>query len=158
MCCLISTYFRFWHLRDLYIFFCILLFLLNVTSLSSLCVVGVLHAQSLSHVLLFVTPWTIALQDPLSMEFSRQEYWSGLPLPTPRNLPDPGIKPASLASPALTGGFFTTEPPGKPVLLVCIIYFHHCKYLFALIQGSLHIHRISAASNYLFVSHYDQLC
>ena len=109
----------------------------------------------------------LTLRDPMDCSppsssvyigFSRQEYWSGLPFPTPRNLPDPGIKPASLASPALTGGFFTTEPPGKPVLLVCIIYFHHCKYLFALIQGSLHIHRISAASNYLFVSHYDQLC
>ncbi|ELR60425.1 hypothetical protein M91_18992, partial [Bos mutus] len=47
-------------------------------------------------------------QAPLSMGFPRQEYWSGLPFPTPGDLPDPGIKPASLVSPALAGGFFTT--------------------------------------------------
>ena len=49
---------------------------------------------------------------PLPMEFSRQEYWSGLPLPPPGDLPNPGIKPAS---PALVGGFFTTESPGNPI-------------------------------------------
>ena len=48
----------------------------------------------------------------LSMRFSRQEYWSGFPFPPLRDLPDPGIKPASLMSPALAGGFFTTEPHG----------------------------------------------
>jgi len=52
----------------------------------------------LSHVQLFATPWTIAYQAPPSMGFSRQEYWSGLPLPSPEDLPDPGIK---LRSPAL---------------------------------------------------------
>ena len=51
-------------------------------------------------------------QVPLSMGFPRQEYWSGLPFPPPGDLPDPGIKPES---PALAGGFFTTEPPGKPL-------------------------------------------
>ena len=51
------------------------------------------------------------LQAPLSMEISRQEYWSGLPFPTPGDLPDPGIEPAYLASAALAGGFFTTVPP-----------------------------------------------
>ena len=56
--------------------------------------------------------WTLARQTLLSMEFSRQEYWSGLPFP-PGDLPDPGIEPMSLVSPALAGGFFTTEPPGK---------------------------------------------
>ena len=56
---------------------------------------------------LFVTPWTTASQAPLSMEFSRQEYWSGLPFPPPGDLPDPEIKPASPISPALAGGFFT---------------------------------------------------
>ena len=71
-------------------------------------------AQSLSPVGLFVTPCTVACQVALSVEFFRQEYWSGLPFPTSRDLPDPGIKPMSLATPALTGGFFTTEPPGKP--------------------------------------------
>ena len=67
-------------------------------------------AQSFSRVWLFVTPWTVACQAPLSMAFHRQEYWSGLPFPPPGDLPDPGIKPRS---PPLAGGFFTTEPPGK---------------------------------------------
>ena len=61
-----------------------------------------------SRVQLFVTPWTIAHQAPLSMEFSRQEYWNGLPCPSPGDLPDPGIKPTSLASPALAGRYFIT--------------------------------------------------
>ena len=55
-----------------------------------------------------VTPWTVAPQAPLSMGFSRQEYWSELPCPSPGNLPDPGIKPASPTSPALADGFFTS--------------------------------------------------
>ena len=61
----------------------------------------------LSHVRLFVAPWTVAHKAPLSMRFSRQEDWSGLPCPPPGNLPSPGFVP-SLASPALAGGFFTT--------------------------------------------------
>ena len=62
-----------------------------------------------------VTPWTIAHQAPLTMGFSRQESWSGLPFPYPEDLPDPGIKPLSPAGdPALVGRFFTTEPLGKP--------------------------------------------
>ena len=68
-----------------------------------------MHTRSVSPVLLFATPWTVAYQAPLSMEFSRQEYWSGLSLPTLGNLPDLGIEPTSLASPALAGGFFTTS-------------------------------------------------
>ena len=66
-------------------------------------------AQSFSSVPCFVTPWTVARQAPLSMGFSRQEYWSGLPFPPPGDLPDPGAEPASLKSPALAGGFFTTS-------------------------------------------------
>ena len=72
----------------------------------------ILHAYMLSHfspVQLFVTLWTVAHQSPLSMGFSRQEYWSGLPCPPPGNLPHPGIELASLMSPALSGGFFTTS-------------------------------------------------
>ena len=65
-----------------------------------------------SHVRLFATQQAIACQAPLSMGFSRQEYWSGLPFPSPGDLPDPGIEPMS---PALTGWFFTTEPPGKHI-------------------------------------------
>ena len=67
----------------------------------------------LSHfscVQLFVTPWTVAHQAPLSMGFSRQEYWSGLPFPSPGNLPDPGIKPGS---PALQADSLPFEPSGK---------------------------------------------
>ena len=63
--------------------------------------------KSLSLVQLFATPWTVAQQAPPSMEFSRQEYWSGLPFPSPGVLPDLGIEPGSPASPALAGGFFT---------------------------------------------------
>ena len=61
-----------------------------------------------SHVQLFATLWTVPHQAPLSMEFLRLEYWSGLPFPSPGNLPGPGIKPASLKSPALASRFFTT--------------------------------------------------
>ena len=67
-------------------------------------------AQLLSSVQLFVTPWTVARQAPLIMGFSRQEYWSGLPFPPPGDLPDPGIKPESSASPTLAGGFFSSAP------------------------------------------------
>ena len=56
-----------------------------------------MHAWSLSGVQLFVTPWTVACQAPLSMGFSRQEYWNGLPCPPPGDLPNPGIKPRSSA-------------------------------------------------------------
>ena len=79
---------------------------------------GLCCCQSLSHVLLFVTPWTVAHQVPLSVGFSRQEHWSGLPFPSPGDLLDPGIK---LMSPALAGRFFTTELPGKPIIIVAII-------------------------------------
>ena len=57
----------------------------------------------------------VAHQAPLCMGFSRQEYWSGLPFPPPGDLPDLEIEPTSLTFPALAGGFFTTEPPGKPI-------------------------------------------
>ena len=59
-------------------------------------------------------PWTVAHQVPPAMGFPKQEYWSGLPFPTLGDLPNPGMAPVSLMSPALAGGFFTTEPPGKP--------------------------------------------
>ena len=69
------------------------------------------HAQSLSHVQLLVTPWTVARQAPLSMRFSRQEYWSGLPVPSPGDLPDPEMEPVSSA---LQADSLPSEPPGKP--------------------------------------------
>ena len=64
----------------------------------------------LSRVHLFVTQWTVARQAPLSMGFSRQEYWSGLPFPPPGDLPDPGMEPMPPASPALVDKFLTTLP------------------------------------------------
>ena len=77
-----------------------------------------LFVQSLSHVLLFATVWTIARQAPLPMGFSGQEHWNGLPCSPPGDLPDPGIELGSLMSPALAGGFFTTsttwEAPSIP--------------------------------------------
>ena len=66
--------------------------------------------KSLSRVQLFVTPWTVAHQAPLSMGFSRQEYWSGLPFPSPRDLPDPGIEHRSLI---LQADALPSEPPRK---------------------------------------------
>ena len=64
--------------------------------------------KSLSHIRLFATPWTVAYQASLSMEFSRQEYWSVLPFPSPGDLPDPGIEPRS---PALQSDVLLSEPP-----------------------------------------------
>ena len=72
----------------------------------------------LSHfscVRLCATPETAAHQAPPSVGFFRQEHWSGLPFPSPRDLPDPGAEPASPVAPALAGRFLTTEPPGKPI-------------------------------------------
>ena len=66
--------------------------------------------KSLSCVRLFATPWTVAYQAPPSMGFSRQEYWSGLPFPSPGDLHDPGIKPGS---PTLQADALTSEPQGK---------------------------------------------
>ena len=72
--------------------------------------------KSLSHVRLFVTPRTVAYQAPPSMGFSRQEYWSGVPFPSPGDLPDPGIEPMSLMSLALASRFFTTSKKVRRVL------------------------------------------
>ena len=74
--------------------------------------------KSLSRVQLFVTPWAVAHQAPLSMEFFRQEYWSGLPFPSPGDIPDPSIKPRS---PALQADALPLEPPGKPNVVYTIL-------------------------------------
>ena len=84
-----------------------------------------LFCYSVSHVSLFVTPWTVACQTPLSMGFSRQEYWSGLPSPSPGDLPDPGIRPTS---PILAGRFFTFEPPGKSCQ-TAFFFFSHSQWI-----------------------------
>ena len=70
-----------------------------------------MKVKSLSRVRLFVTPWTVAYQAPPFMGFSRQEHWSGLPFPSPGDLPDPGIEPGSSA---LQTGALPSELPGKP--------------------------------------------
>ena len=72
------------------------------------------YAQSLSRVRLFATPWTVARQAPLSLGFSKREYWSGLPCPSPGNLSHPGIQPVSPLSLSLASGFFTIVPPKEP--------------------------------------------
>ena len=111
-------------------------------------------AESFSRVWPFETLWTVAHQAPLSMEFSRQEYWSGLSFSSPGDLPDPGIEPVSLVSLALASRFFTTVPPGKPPSL----HQFSCVQLFATPwtaarqaslsitnSQSLHVHRVSDA-------------
>jgi len=90
----------------------------SMEAIWKLCVFVCVCVLVLSHSVMFdsfLTPWTVAHQAPLSMGFPRQEYWSWLPFPSTGDLPDPGIKPTSSA---LTGGLFTTEPPGKPNLRV----------------------------------------
>ena len=72
------------------------------------------------------TQWTVAHQAPLSMRFSRQECWGGLPFPPPGDLPDPGMEPTSLMSPALAGGFFTTKGKRKSLVLSYFSDAHSC--------------------------------
>ena len=95
------------------------------TELSFLCYIAVSEWKMLNRVQLFATPWIVTHQASLSMEFSRQEHWSGLPFPFPRDLPNPGIKPRS---PAFQADSSLSEPPGKPVLYCrfpLTIYFTH---------------------------------
>ena len=77
------------------------------------------EVKSLSRVRLFATPWTIAHEAPPSMEFSRQEYWSGLPFPSPGDLPNPGIEPGS---PTLQADTLPSEPPRKSPVVHIYIY------------------------------------
>ena len=87
-----------------------------------------IHAQSLRCVQFFAIPWTVAfVQAPLSLGFSRQEYWSGLPCPPPRDHPDSGIKPMSIISFPLAGRSLPPVPPEKPIIIY-ILYF--IKYYF----------------------------
>ena len=102
-----------------------------------------------SHVQLFATLWTVTHQAPLSLEFSRQEYKSGLPCPPPGNLPDPGMEPASLMSSALAGGFFTSSatwealpvPLGHPDILPLRLGVHPCTHPLRY-TGDILIHHI----------------
>ena len=104
--------------------------------------------KSLSCVRLFATPWTVAYQDPRSMGFSRQEYWSGLPFPSPGDLPDPGIEPGSSA---LQADASPSEPPGKSAHTIVTEYQHSAffwrKFL-SLNEPSLgKVHRITSNFN-----------
>ena len=95
-----------------------------------------------SCVWLFATLWIVARQAPLSMGFSRQDYCSGLPFPSPGDLPNPGIEPTSLLSPALAGGFFTTGATWEALFIAkwhCIVHVHPSIYLFTLSSLSVHL-------------------
>ena len=81
------------------------------------CVCVCVMLSCFSCVRLCATLWTVSHQAPLSMGFSRQQYWSGLPFPPPGDLPDPGIKPSSQASPTLAGRFFTTSTTWEAFIL-----------------------------------------
>ena len=87
----------------------------------------------------FMTPWTVACQAPLSIEFSRQEQWSGLPFPPPGDLPDPEIEPESPMSPLLADRFFTTEAPGSPI---SVTYSSVCKFFVLKRFLKVHFHSI----------------
>ena len=88
-----------------------------------------------SHVQLLVTPCTVARQAPLSMGVTRQEHWSGLPCPPPEDLPDPGIEPTCLASPALAGRFFTTAATWEAPELGFFALTLHALYTLSLVLG-----------------------
>ena len=90
--------------------------------------------KSLSHVWLFAMPWTVAHQDSPSMGFSRQEYWSGLPVPSPGDLPDPGIE---TRSPTLQADALTSEPPRKPVYPFIHVFFIFFQESDALRDGNM---------------------
>ena len=90
----------------------------------------------LSRVRLFVTPWTVAYKAPLSMEFSRQEYWNGLPFPSPGDLPDSGIEPKY---PALQADALLSEPPGKSMYKMEII----------IVPSSSVVKRLKGVSKYI---------
>ena len=86
----------------------------RLSSFFTICLLVCVHTQSRP---ILCDPWTFAHQAPLSMEFSRQEYWNGLMFSTPRDLPDPRIEPAFLSSPSLSGTLFSIVPSGKPFYL-----------------------------------------
>ena len=102
-----------------------------MSPLLKMCVCSIDQSLSDSAIL-----WPVARQAPFTMRFSRQEYWSGLPF-SPGNPPDPGIESMFPASPSLADGFFTTEPPGDPWLLVSFL-----PLSFKFVLNSHHVNRI----------------
>ena len=99
----------------------------------------------LSRVQLFGTPWTVAFQDPQSMEFSRQEYWSGLPFPSPGDLPDPGTEPRF---PTLQAVALPSESPGKPNLRPLLTQMNMCYCVLGTIPNTSHVQSYSLFSVY----------
>ena len=97
-------------------------------------VCGCVCVSALNHGWLFVIWWTVARQAPLSVGFSRQEYWRRLPFPPPEDLSSPGIEPTSLVSPALAGEFFTIVPPGKALYMYCFTLLKKCLLLLLLLS------------------------
>ena len=110
-----GRFFIVWATREALIFTLFVIFSLHFDWKPLKAWLHILSDKLLSRVKLFVIPWTVAHQAPPSMEFSRQEYWSGLPFPSPGDLPDPGIE---LRSPALRADALLSEPPGKPKVKV----------------------------------------
>ena len=111
-----------WHVTAWWALLLPPLILWGLDTLIHVCV----HVKSLSRVRLFVTPWTVVRQAPLCMGFSREAYWSGFPFPSPGDLPDSGIEPVSLSSPALAGGFFTTSATwAAPVVHTYLLIYIH---------------------------------
>ena len=96
------------------------------------------EVKSFSSVRLFVTPWTVVYQAPPSTRFSRQEYWSGLPFPSPGHLPNPGIKPGS---PALQADALMSEPPGKPLVDITSLNLHIRMHIARAFKKRVQIHQ-----------------
>ena len=110
------------HISDMiYLLFYVWLTPLNMTVSKPIHVLQMCVYSHLSHAQLFESLWTVVHQAPLSMGFSRQEYWSGLSCPPPGDLPEPGIELVSCSS-CSAGRFFTTEPSGRPSLIYCITF------------------------------------
>ena len=109
----------------------------------------------------WATPWTIARQAPLSMGFSRQGYWSGVPCPPPGDLPDPGIEPMSLPSPAFAGRFFTMSTPWEALDLLS---FTQLSSYLTIINLSIHICNLSSTHTcvyiyiYIYINHLCVIC
>ena len=115
------------------------------------------HACYISHVQLFATPWTVAHQAPLSVGFSRQECWSGLPCLLPGDLPYPWMEPASLMSPVLAVKSLPLVPPGKPLLSLNSVQFNTFLLLRTFwVQGTLEILKNKSAFGMFTVSHWRQ--
>ena len=114
--------------------------------------------QLLSHVRLFVTPQTVARQAPLSLGFSKQEYWSGVPYPPLGDIPDLGIKPTAPASPALQGGFFTIEPSDVEIhKITLLLYFQELPAIDLVLNWSHLIQHLFRVSFTLHMTHYGFL-